>query len=88
MVEPTERNRRQERIGTVVSNKMDKSIVVQVERRILHPRFKKIITRRAKLMAHDENNNANIGDIVRVMETRPLSKHKHWRLVEVLRRVE
>jgi small subunit ribosomal protein S17 len=87
-VEVIKRNHRQERIGTVVSDKMDKTIVVSVERRITHPMFHKIITRNSKFMVHDEERTAKIGDIVKVMETRPLSKNKRWRLVEVIRRVE
>ncbi len=83
-----ERNNRQERVGHVLSSKMDKSIVVEIERRILHDRFKKIVTRRTKLMAHDDKNLAQLGDIVKVMETRPLSKRKRWRLVEIIRRAE
>lgn len=80
------RTRRKERVGEVVSNKMQKTIVVRVERRFPHPRFKKVITRFRKLYAHDEKEEANVGDRVRVEETRPLSKSKCWRLVEVLDR--
>ncbi|MGV3773569.1 MAG: 30S ribosomal protein S17 [Verrucomicrobiales bacterium] len=80
------RKHRKERTGEVISNKMDKTIVVRVERRFRHPQFKKVVTQYRKLYAHDENKQANIGDKVRVEETRPLSKTKCWRLVEVLDR--
>lgn len=80
------RSHRKERLGEVISNKMQKTIVVQVERRFRHPRFKKVVTRFSKLYAHDEKSEARIGDRVRVEETRPLSKMKSWRLVEVLER--
>lgn len=80
------RGRRKERIGQVLSNKMQKTIVVRVERRYPHPRFKKIITSFCKFYAHDEKGEARIGDHVRIEETRPLSKTKRWRLVEVVRR--
>ncbi len=79
-----ERNLRKSRVGTVVSDKMDKTIVVQVERRVQHPLYGRIIKRRTKFKAHDENNAAGIGDRVRIMETRPLSKEKRWRLVEIV----
>ena len=75
---------RKTRVGTVVSDKMDKTIVVQVERRIRHPLYGRIITRRRKFKVHDENNAASVGDRVRIMETRPLSKEKRWRLVEIV----
>lgn len=78
------RSHRKERTGEVISNKMDKTIVVQVQRRFRHPQFKKVVTQYRKLYAHDEKNEANIGDMVRVEETRPLSKTKCWRLVEVV----
>ncbi len=84
----TRRGRRKERIGVVVSNKMDKTITVAVERLVKHPLYGKYIKRTTKLMAHDENNEANEGDIVRIMETRPLSKHKRWRLVEIIERAK
>jgi len=74
---------RKTRTGRVVSDKMDKTIVVAVETRVPHPLYKKIIKRTYKLKAHDENNDCGIGDLVRVMETRPLSKDKRWRLVEI-----
>ena len=83
-----ERNLRKTRVGKVVSNKMDKTIVVAIEDHVKHPLYKKIIERTYKLKAHDENNECNIGDTVKVMETRPLSKDKRWRLVEVVERVK
>ena len=83
-----ERNLRKQRVGKVVSDKMDKTIVVAVENRIRHPRYKKIITRTYKLKAHDENNECGIGDRVRVMETRPLSKEKRWRLEAILEKAK
>ncbi|MDI6604402.1 30S ribosomal protein S17 [Aceticella autotrophica] len=83
-----ERSLRKTRIGTVVSNKMDKTIVVAVEDRIKHPLYGKIIRRTKKFKAHDENNQCNIGDVVKIMETRPLSKEKRWRLVEVVKKAE
>jgi small subunit ribosomal protein S17 len=79
-----ERGRRQERRGVVVSSAMDKTIVVKVDTLKVHPRYKKVIRRSAKFHAHDEGNKANVGDLVRIVETRPLSKTKSWRLVEVL----
>lgn len=81
-----ERNSRKERIGLVVSDKMDKSITVAIKRQITHPMYGKVIKKTTKLMAHDDTNDANFGDTVRIMETRPLSKNKRWRLVEVLER--
>ncbi len=83
-----ERNLRKERIGVVVSNKMDKSIVVLVERKVKHPIYGKFIKKSTKFMAHDEKNDSNIGDTVRIMETRPLSKNKCWRLVEIIERAK
>ncbi|MCR4659723.1 MAG: 30S ribosomal protein S17 [Bacteroidales bacterium] len=83
-----ERNLRKERIGVVVSNKMDKSIVILVERKVKHPKYGKFVKKSSKFMAHDENNDANIGDTVRIMETRPLSKNKCWRLVEIIERAK
>jgi small subunit ribosomal protein S17 len=80
------RTQRKERVGNVVSDKMDKTIVVRVERRLQHPRFKKVITRYKKFYAHDEERVARLGDRVRIQETRPLSKTKSWRLVEVVNR--
>ena len=79
-----ERNLRKVLVGTVVSNKMDKTIVVAVETNVKHPMYKKIVKRTYKLKAHDEENVCQVGDIVQVMETRPLSKDKRWRLVEVI----
>ena len=83
-----ERNLRKTRTGKVVSNKMDKTIVVAVEDHVRHPLYKKIVKRTYKLKAHAENNECNIGDTVRVMETRPLSKDKRWRLVEIIEKVK
>ena len=79
---------RKTRIGKVVSDKMNKTIVVAVEDRVAHPLYKKIIKRTFKLKAHDENNDCGIGDRVRVMETRPLSKDKRWRLVEIIEKAK
>ncbi len=81
-----ERNLRKTRTGKVVSNKMDKTVVVAVVDNVKHPLYGKIMKRTYKLKAHDENNECNIGDRVRVMETRPLSKDKRWRLVEIIER--
>ena len=83
-----ERNLRKTRTVKVVSNKMDKTIVVAVENYVKHPVIGKIVKRTYKLKAHDENNTCNIGDTVKVMETRPLSKDKRWRLVEVIERAK
>ena len=83
-----ERNLRKTRTGKVVSNKMQKTIVVAVEDHVKHPLYNKIVKRTYKLKAHDENNECNIGDTVKVMETRPLSKDKRWRLVEVMEKVK
>ena len=82
------RNLRKERIGVVVSNKMDKSFVVEIERREKHPIYGKFIKKTNRFMAHDENNEYNIGDTVRIMETRPMSKNKCWRLVEIIVRAK
>ena len=82
------RNLRKERIGVVVSNKMDKSIVVEIERREKHPIYGKFIKKTNRFMAHDEKNECNIGDTVRIMETRPLSTRKCWRLVEIIERAK
>ena len=79
---------RKTRIGTVVSDKMDKTVVVIVEDRVAHKTYKKIIGRTYRLKAHDENNECGIGDIVRVMETRPLSKDKRWRVVEIIEKAK
>jgi small subunit ribosomal protein S17 len=80
-----ERGKRKELIGVVVSDKMDKTIVVRVERLVRHPLYKKVIRKHKKYKAHDEHNIAKVGDKVRIMETRPLSKEKRWRLVEILK---
>lgn len=79
-----DRGHKKERVGEVVSDKMAKTIVVRVERRFQHPQFKKVVTAYKRLYAHDENKRAQVGDIVRIQETRPLSRTKRWRLVEVL----
>ena len=84
----SERNLRKTRVGKVVSNKMDKTIVVAIEDSVKHPLYKKIIKRTVKFKAHDENNTCNIGDRVEIMETRPISKDKRWRLVEVLEKAK
>ena len=83
-----ERNARKERVGKVVSAKMHKSISVAIERQVKHPIYGKFVKRTTKLMAHDEENTAREGDVVRIMETRPLSKNKRWRLVEVVERAK
>ena len=83
-----ERNLRKTRVGVVASNKMEKSISIKVERKFRHPIYGKFIMKTKKLMAHDEQNECHIGDIVRIMETRPLSKNKSWRLVEVIERAK
>jgi small subunit ribosomal protein S17 len=83
-----ERTARKERVGLVVSNKMDKSITVAIERRMKHPMYGKFVKQTTKLMAHDETNDAGEGDTVRIMETRPLSKNKRWRLVEIVERAK
>ena len=82
------RNVRKTRVAIVVGTKMDKSIIVAIERRIIHPIYKKYFKKTTKFMAHDQNNVANIGDIVKIMETRPLSARKRWRLVEVIEKVK
>lgn len=83
-----ERNLRKTRVGKVVSDKMDKTIVVAIQDRVRHPLYKKIVNRTYKLKAHDEQNDCKIGDRVKVMETRPLSKDKRWRLVEIIERAK
>ena len=83
-----ERNLRKERIGLVVSNKMEKTIVVAVERKVKHPIYGKIVKRTLKVHAHDENNECGIGDKVSIMETRPLSKTKRWRVVEIIEKAK
>lgn len=83
-----ERNERKERVGKVVSNKMQKTITVAVDRKVKHPIYGKFVNRTTKFKAHDEENTAGIGDTVRIMETRPLSKDKRWRLVEVVEKAK
>jgi small subunit ribosomal protein S17 len=82
------RNLRKERIGIVVSNKMDKTIVIAVKRKVKHPIYGKFINRTSKFYAEDETNTCSIGDTVRIMETKPLSKTKNWRLVEIIEKVK
>mgnify|MGYP000089857549 CR=1 FL=1 len=84
----SDRNMRKVETGKVVSDKMDKTVVVAVENRVKHPLYKKIVKRTLKLKAHDENNECKIGDKVQVMETRPLSKDKRWRLVEIVEKAK
>ncbi len=88
MSQVAERNNRKVRVGTVVSSAMDKSIVVRVDRQMKHPLYKKPVKSSSKLHAHDEKNTASVGDLVRVMETRPLSKTKRWRLVEIVEKAK
>ena len=83
-----ERGSRKSKIGTVSSDKMDKSRVISVERNIRHSLYKKYVKKSTKFMAHDENNDSHIGDVVRIMETRPLSARKRWRIVEILERAK
>ena len=83
-----ERNKRKEQVGIVVSDKMDKTVTVAVERRTRHPLYKKTIIKTAKFKAHDENNECKEGDLVRIMETRPLSKTKRWRVVEIIEKAK
>ncbi|HEV7351381.1 30S ribosomal protein S17 [Telluribacter sp.] len=87
-MEELNRNLRKERVGRVVSNKMEKSCVITVERKVKHPMYGKFMSKTSKLMVHDENNQCGIGDTIRVMETRPLSKNKRWRLIEILERAK
>ena len=84
----TSRNTRRERIGTVVSNSMEKSIVITVKQKVKHPIYGKFVNKTSRFMAHDEENSCNVGDTVRISETRPLSKNKRWRLVEIIERVK
>ncbi len=84
----SERNLRKTRVGKVVSDKMDKTIVVAIEDNVRHPLYKKIIKRTIKLKAHDENNSCGIGDKVEIMETRPLSKDKRWRLINIIEKAK
>lgn len=86
MVEEKAKSRKNEKVGQVVSTKMQKTIVVEVSRRVPHPAYKKIVKRRKKFYAHDEGQTANVGDVVRIQESRPLSRLKRWTLVEVVRR--
>jgi small subunit ribosomal protein S17 len=83
-----ERNLRKERIGVVVSNKMGKTIIVTVKRKMKHPIYGKFVNKTSKLYAHDEENACSIGDTVKIMETKPLSKSKRWRLVEIIEKVK
>ncbi len=88
---PTEqsvRGRRKVRTGVVVSDSMDKTVLVKIDRQLRHPLYKKIVRRSSKLAAHDETNEAHVGDTVRVIETRPISKTKRWRVVEIVERAE
>ena len=85
---PERTTQRKTRLGTVVSNKMQKSIMVAVERRVAHPIYKKYFNRTTKLMAHVEKQEARIGDVVKIMETRPLSKRKRWRLIEIVEKAK
>jgi small subunit ribosomal protein S17 len=85
---PVERNLRKERVGIVTSDKMNKSVVVLVERRVMHPKYGKFVKLSSKFMAHDEKEEAHIGDTVRISEVRPLSKQKRWRVVEVVERAK
>ena len=87
-METTERNLRKERVGLVVSNAMDKTVVVAIKQRVKHPLYKKIVNRTRKFMAHDENNTCNVGDTVLIEETRPLSKNKCWRVVEIIEKAK
>lgn len=87
-MENNDRNLRKTRIGIVVSDKMDKSIVISIKERVKHPLYKKTVSRSKKLMAHDENNECGIGDKVMVEETRPLSSRKRWRLVEIIEKAK
>jgi small subunit ribosomal protein S17 len=84
----TERSRRKVRTGVVVSDKMDKTVLIRIDRKVRHPLYKKTVARSNKLAAHDPNNDAHVGDTVRVMETRPLSKTKRWRVVEIVERAK
>ncbi len=88
MEKTIERTNRKEKTGIVISNKMSKSIVVAVERKVKHPKYGKFVKKTSTFMAHDEKNESNIGDTVRIMETRPLSKNKCWRLVAVVERAK
>ena len=87
-MEAVTRNLRKQKTGVVVSSKMDKTIAVKVVRRLMHPLYGKFVKRSKKFFAHDEENTCNVGDVVRIMETRPLSKMKRWRLVEIIERAK
>jgi len=87
-MEENTRNTRRERVGVVVSDSMDKSIVVVVKRKVKHPIYGKFVNKSSRFMAHDEENNANAGDTVKISETRPLSKNKRWRLIEIIERAK
>ena len=87
-MEDTARNTRRERVGVVSSDSMNKSIVVVVKRKVKHPIYGKFVNKSSKFMAHDEENTANVGDTVKISETRPLSKAKRWRLVEIIERAK
>jgi small subunit ribosomal protein S17 len=84
----TTRNTRRERVGVVVSNSMDKSITISVKQKIKHPIYGKFVNKTSRFMAHDEENTCNVGDTVKISETRPLSKNKRWRLVEIIERAK
>ena len=86
--ETVDRNLRKERVGIVTSDKMSKSITVVVERKVMHPKYGKFVKRSSTFMAHDEKGEANVGDTVRISETRPMSKRKRWRLVEIVERAK
>lgn len=88
MSEPVERNLRKTRIGMVVSDKMDKTVVVAIQDNVKHPKYGKVIKRTVKFKAHDENNECAVGDKVSIMETRPLSKEKRWRVVEIIEKAK
>jgi small subunit ribosomal protein S17 len=83
-----QRNARKERVGRVVSDKMDKSITVAIERKVKHPKYGKFMKKTTKLMAHDEKNECGVGDTVKIMETRPLSRNKRWRLIEIIEKAK
>jgi small subunit ribosomal protein S17 len=87
-IETTDRGRRKLRTGVVVSDKMDKTVLVRIDRQVRHPLYGKTVRRSMKLAAHDESNDAHVGDTVRVMETRPLSRSKRWRVVEIVERAK
>ena len=88
MIMETTRNTRRERIGEVISNSMDKSIVIAVKQKVKHPIYGKFVNKTSRFMAHDEENTCNVGDTVKISETRPLSKSKRWRLVEIIERAK